>query len=178
MIRKIILSIAAILLLWFGCFFYYLYYTRSYQIDKSAVTDAIIVFTGGANRIDTGIGLLKAGYAPLLFISGIGSPTQLKNFLTEHGVKQEQVIYGLTARDTKGNALEIAEFINKSHISSIRLVTSSYHMPRALTETQRLLATAYPVVIIPHPVFSEYYNYKLCFKEYNKYLIIKIFNIN
>jgi uncharacterized SAM-binding protein YcdF (DUF218 family) len=173
MIRSIILSIATILLLWGGGYLYYAHYTTLYSIDKSTITNAIAVFTGGRQRINTGIGLLKAGYAPILFISGVESKNQLKNFLLENSIKQDQVIYG-NATTTEENAKEIAEFISNHDISSIRLVTSSYHMPRALLEVERFIPLNSRVTIIPHPVFSEYQNYSVLFKEYNKYLVIVI----
>ena len=172
--RKIILTFIAILLGWFSGFLYFIYYTKSYSINNSTVTDAIVVLTGGRLRIETGIGLLKAGYAPILFISGIKSPNQLKNFLKENGIKQDQVIYVLNADTTEDNAREVAEFVANNEIDSIRLVTSSYHMPRALEEIRKLLSYIHNVLIIPHPVSSNNQSYSLLFKEYNKYLIIKL----
>ena len=173
MIRSTMLSIATILLLWSGGYLYYIQYTKSYLIDKSTITNAIVVLTGGRQRINTGIALLKAGYAPILYISGVESKNQLKNFLSENHIQQDQVMYG-NAATTEGNAIEIADFISNHGISSIRLVTSSYHMPRALLEVQRFIPMNSRVNIVPHPVFSEYQNYSVLFKEYNKYLIIVV----
>lgn len=107
-----------------------------------------------------------------MFISGVSSPTQLKNFLTEKGIGQYQVIYGLSANTTRDNAEEIAEFVSAHNLKSIRLVTSSYHMPRALEATQSRVRLG--TIVIPHPVLSEQRNYKVLFKEYNKYLMSKI----
>ena len=170
--RYIALIIALLFALWCAGGFYYIYYTESYKITDRSQTDAIVVYTGGSQRINTGIGLLKAGYAPIMFISGVSSPTQLKNFLTENGVGQDQVIYGISANTTRDNAEEIAEFISAHNIKSIRLVTSSYHMPRALEETRERVRLG--TVIIPHPVLSEQRNYQILFREYNKYLISKL----
>jgi uncharacterized SAM-binding protein YcdF (DUF218 family) len=173
MIRPTILSIAAMLLLWCAGYLYYMHYTTLYLIDRSTVTNAIAVLTGGRQRISTGVGLLKAGYAPILFISGVESKNHLKNFLAESNIKQDQVIYG-NASTTEENAKEIAEFISNHNISSIRLVTSSYHMPRALLEVKKFIPITSRVAIVPHPVPSEYKNYLVLFKEYNKYLVIII----
>lgn len=173
MIRSIILSIAAILLLWGAGYLYYMHYTTLYIIDRSTVTNAITVLTGGRQRISTAVGLLKAGYAPILFISGVESKNHLKNFLLENNIKQDQVIYG-NAPTTEENVREIAEFISNYNISSIRLVTSSYHMPRALLEVRGFIPITSRVTIVPHPVPSEYKNYLVLLKEYNKYLIIII----
>ncbi|MEJ0070861.1 MAG: 1-acyl-sn-glycerol-3-phosphate acyltransferase [Pseudomonadota bacterium] len=55
-----------------------------------------------------------------------------------------------TADDTIGNAAETAEFVHSHAIASLRLVTASYHMPRALLELRRALPE---VRIVEHPVF-------------------------
>lgn len=170
--RYLILLIAVVVTSWVAGGLYYIYYTESYTVFDRSPTDAIVVYTGGSQRINTGISLLKAGYAPLMFISGVSSPTQLSNFLKENGINQDQVIYGLNANSTLGNAAEIAEFISAHGLRSIRLVTSSYHMPRALDETKRFVPPR--TTIIPHPVFSDRRNYKILFKEYNKYLALQI----
>jgi len=169
--RYIASTVALLFTLWCAGGFYYIYSTESYVITNRSQTDAIVVYTGGSQRINTGISLLKAGYAPLMFISGVSSPVQLKNFLTENGIEEDQVIYGLSANTTQDNAEEIAEFISAHNLRSIRLVTSSYHMPRALEETQSRVRLG--TVIIPHPVLSEQRNYKILFREYNKYIISK-----
>jgi uncharacterized SAM-binding protein YcdF (DUF218 family) len=170
--RRLTLISFFVFCVWFSGFIYYIYYSESYRIDTVTTTDAIVVFTGGKQRINTGIKLLKAGYAPILFISGVASPKQLQNFLVESGVNVSQVIYGLEANTTKDNVLEIVEFISKNNIRSIRLVTSSYHMLRALEETLRLIPSS--VIIIPHPVFSETRKYAVLFKEYHKYIASRI----
>ena len=73
--KKVILALSALLLLWIMGFVGFIFYTRSFIIIDRSVTDAIIVFTGGRQRIKTGISLLKAGYAPILFISGVSIST-------------------------------------------------------------------------------------------------------
>ncbi len=173
--KRIIISfftiIVVTLVLWVAGFFYYIHYTNSYVVNNVA-TDAIAVFTGGKQRISTGVQLLKAGYAPVLFISGVESLAQLKQFLIENSVNTDHVIYGLNASSTKDNAKEVADFISSHSVRSIRLVTSSYHMPRALEETRQ--QAPYGTVIVPHPVFSNQPNYLVFFKEYHKYMFIII----
>ena len=173
--KKVILALSALLLLWIMGFVGFIFYTRSFIIIDRSVTDAIIVFTGGRQRIKTGVSLLKAGYAPILFISGVESPVELKNFLIENNVPIEQVIYGLNAGTTKDNALEVNNFVNNYNITSIRLVTSSYHMPRAYAETRRLISPT--VTIIPHAFIPTKNNYLVLFKEYHKYLIVILMQI-
>jgi uncharacterized SAM-binding protein YcdF (DUF218 family) len=174
--RHIIIIFAIILLSWSAGFAYYLYLINSYKIDTSTTTEVIVVFTGGRQRIETGISLLKAGYSPLLFVVGIDSPNQLKNLLVEYKVKQTQVIYGQTDMVQKDNAKEVADFITANNISSIRLVTSSYDMPIAIEELTKRVSATSNLHIVPHPVISQQNEYKLLLAAYNNYLKILFIN--
>lgn len=173
--RHFILILLAIVCLWLAGFAYFIYYTKQYPIDNSTVTDAIVVITGGKSRVKTGVNLLKAGYAPILFISGVDPQNQLKDFLVQNGINLDQVIYGGNVASTKENAQEIGQFVINYNLKSIRLVTSYYHMPRAYAEVARLLPTK--VTIIPHVVLIEEMDYFLTFKQYNKYLLSVIIDM-
>ena len=88
------------------------------------------------------------------------------------------VALGYEADNTRGNALESAQWMGEQGYGSLRLVTASYHMPRSLLEFRRVLPE---IEIIAHPVFSENYHQedwwlwpgsaRLLISEYNKYLI-------
>lgn len=174
--RFILLPVLILFLLWLSGFFYFVYSARSYAIDTRTTTDAIVVLTGGNQRINTGVNLLKAGFAPILFISGVESPNQLRNFLVEKKVNLDQVLYGLNAATTQDNAKEVADFISAHSIDSIRLVTSYYHMPRALVAIQKVVPAS--TIIIPHVVVSDIVNYVILFKEYHKYMVMRLLNYN
>ncbi len=121
-------------------------------MDIETHTDAIVVLTGGSERIDTGLKLLAEGRAEQLYISGVGGPTKAPELVARTASDPqlgERVAIG-NAINTPGNAAETAEWVHTHHISSIRLVTASYHMRRSLLE----LGAAMPEIkIIPHPVF-------------------------
>lgn len=170
--KKTLILISVTILLWCGGAAYYLYYIESYQTNDRSQTDAIVLYTGGSQRINIGVNLLKARYAPLLFIAGVESPQQLKNFFSEHNVRQEQVIYATHNDIKKDSAHEIVEFILMYNLVSIRLVAASYSMPRVLAEIRELLPKN--ITIIPHPSFSNRRQYRLLFSEYNKFLISMI----
>lgn len=170
--RHIIIILAIILLSWLTGFGYYIYLVSSYRIDTSSITEVIIVFTGGRQRIETGISLLKAGYSPLLFVAGIDSPGQLKNLLAEYKVKQTQVIYGKTNIGQKDDAKEATDFIITNNIRSVRLVTSSYDMPLAIEELIKYVPATHNLHIIPHPIRSQQNKYKILLASYNNYLKI------
>jgi uncharacterized SAM-binding protein YcdF (DUF218 family) len=84
---------------------------------------------------------------------------------------------GRAALDTRGNAEETNEWVDKHGFTSLIVVTSSYHMPRTLIEFARTMPH---VRLIPHAVASpnfhieEWWSHggtrRLLIKEYAKYL--------
>lgn len=147
-------------------------------------TDAIVVLTGGSERLSTGIGLLRQGRADVLFISGVFPETRLETLLRdEAGVEdlRNRVFLGHVATDTIGNAIETAIWMREHRWRSIRLVTANYHMRRSLLEFEAAMPG---VQIIPHPVFpaavkwEEWWRYPgtaaLFATEYSKYLAARL----
>ena len=76
-------------------------------------TDAIVVLTGGGNRVEAGIALLQAGRARKLFISGVHPNTDLADLLAPgaHAVTNlsaslpaGSITLGHAAANTAGNA--------------------------------------------------------------------------
>jgi len=156
------------------------------QAPVSIKSDAIIVVTGGYNRINTGLDLLDDKQATKLFISGVHENSSItailnswKRPLNERNNKGKPccITLGYKAKDTNGNAIEVQEWVNSNDITSIRFVTSSYHMPRAHLMIARLLPE---ITIIKHPVFTDDFQpwegrfWPLTFSEYNKWLITLI----
>ncbi|GGF46732.1 hypothetical protein GCM10011611_61420 [Aliidongia dinghuensis] len=125
--------------------------------DPTSPTDAIVVLTGGSQRIDVGFRLLVEGKAKKLFVSGVHEGVDMSEVLktspqTPHWVEC-CVVLGHSADNTVGNALETRAWLEAEHFHSIRLVTAGYHMRRSLLEFRRLLPPE--VTIIAHPVFPE-----------------------
>lgn len=125
-------------------------------VNTTVKTDAIVVLTGGSERVATGIRLLEQGLAKHLFISGV--PPDVTRDEVLRGIDLEgfrlrhRIVLGHAAGDTAGNARETAAWMERQQYRSLRLVTSQYHMPRS----RAIFAWAMPdVEIVPHPVFSE-----------------------
>lgn len=150
--------------------------------DETRQTDAIIVLTGGTLRLEKGFKLLSAKMAGKLLISGVDKGIPIEEVLKVAGLTLAGmdccVTLGYMAEDTGSNAIESAVWIRTNRVTSIRLVTSSYHMPRSLLEFR---ATVPGVEIVPHPVFPEHVmvdewwtrpgTASLVIAEYNKYLL-------
>lgn len=144
---------------------------------SSKKTDAIIVLTGGNFRIETGMRLWSDHLAHDLFITGVYKNVSRRSILDEWRDKIDLphccLTLGHRATTTEGNALEAKEWIQNNHIRSARLVTSKYHMPRALFEFHALLPD---ITLIPHPVEIQDYEpehrqfWRLTILEYHKVL--------
>lgn len=147
-----------------------------------ARTDAIVVLTGGSDRIATGLALLAQHEADQLFISGVENGVALDELLVlaerTPGVLDHRITVGYRAADTVGNAEEAAAWMQARGYRSLRLVTANYHMPRSLLAFRRLLPD---IVIHPHPVQPETVHLddwwrwpgttRLLISEYNKFLV-------
>ncbi len=148
-------------------------------------TDAIVVLTGGAGRLEYGLQLLAEGKGKKLFISGAGSDTRTADFLRRAPnslapfLAEVKIALGHNAENTIGNATETLAWLNQEGFESIRLVTSAYHMPRSIAEFQE---AAPAIRIVPAPVFTNEFTrgwwlYEegrlLVFSEYHKYLASK-----
>ncbi len=134
--------------------------------------DAIVVLTGGSNRLDAGFNLLEQGFGKKLFISGVYRGLDVKSLLRRWKAEPQSsldccVVLGFEADNTAGNAIETAEWLHKEGFHSIYLVTANYHIRRALLEFSRL---APDVVITPYPVVPDKSEMLLIMREYSKYL--------
>jgi uncharacterized SAM-binding protein YcdF (DUF218 family) len=124
--------------------------------DSDSPTDAIVVLTGGPQRVATGLALLAEGKAGKLFISGVHPGVELADLLRtvppQPGWIGCCVVLGHSAGNTIGNAAETAGWMRAEGFHSLRLVTGSYHMRRSLLELHRAMPD---VRIIPHPVLPN-----------------------
>jgi uncharacterized SAM-binding protein YcdF (DUF218 family) len=155
-----------------------------------AQTDAIVVLTGGSDRISTGISLLEAGRGKRLFVSGVHHGVDVAELLklaransVAAASDQElasRIDLGHAAGDTVGNAVETADWMRANHFHTMRLVTADYHMRRALIDFR---ITAPDIEIWPNPVrppstgagrwWHDRATFELLLAEYGKYIVAK-----
>lgn len=174
------------IILWIGGFFRFCYTINHYPQPNREKTDAIVVLTGGRNRISEAIDLYNNHLAEKMFISGVSKYTKIQDIVNLTHVKiafPEHVELGYKATNTIENAQEIQEWIKKNNIRSLRLITSNYHFPRSLAELE---VYHLPLKIIVHPVYSEHVSsswwlswgtLKFIFTEYNKYILVYLRNL-
>jgi uncharacterized SAM-binding protein YcdF (DUF218 family) len=119
--------------------------------------DGVVVYTGvGGQRIAAGMALLEQGAGERLLISGVNPQSRESLAALWPGDPADFeccVDLGFEAKTTVGNAREVGEWAARNGFSRIILVTSDYHMPRALLQTG---AEAAHVEIFAWPVQSGY----------------------
>jgi uncharacterized SAM-binding protein YcdF (DUF218 family) len=124
--------------------------------DDGARTDAIVVLTGGAARVATGIDLLRRERARKLLVSGVHRGVDVQELLRTQGRTPEPleccIALGYAAETTEGNAIETRDWMAREDLRSLRLVTAAYHMPRSLIEFRRAMPG---IEIVPHPVLLD-----------------------
>lgn len=140
------------------------------RLQVNVPADAIAVWTGAAGRAEKGLDLLAKKQGRYLFISGANEKsdkTEIFNGFRRRNPAtwnqlQSRISLGKMAKDTRGNALETAAWVNKNKFRTLRLVTGSYHMPRSLIEMQRIMPG---LMVIPSPVYTGYFVYDTWWKD-------------
>lgn len=184
--RRLILLLILLLGLWgFGLVGFVARIPREAPGDPGR-TDAVVVLTGGAERLEAGLFLLASGVAAKLFVSGVNETVDLEALISslppeyapDPALRACCIQLGYSATDTRSNADETAHWMADQGFQSIRLVTADYHMARSLLEFRRAMPTvtieSYPV--FPNGVVEEGWwrwpgSAGLIMREYNKYLV-------
>lgn len=150
--------------------------------DNLAPADAIVVLTGGSERMAAGLALLEAHKGKKLFISGVHPKLTLDRLLGAQKIAPELraccVVLGHMAESTRGNAEETQIWMTLENYHSLYLVTANYHMPRSLMIFRAVLPD---IQIIPYPVTPDSVKLEdwwmrsgttsLLVTEYAKYLV-------
>jgi len=147
--------------------------------------DGIVVLTGGSSRVSDAMELLAAGYGKRLLISGV-HPTSGASDISR-SLPESQSLFNCcvdldySAVNTRSNAAETRRWAHDRGFKSLIVVTSNYHMPRAIVE----LSHAMPdIALIPFAVVGDKWReepwwtsgatLRLLLSEYTKYVAAEV----
>lgn len=163
-----------------GGFLWFLDHVSPREIALSDKADGIVVLTGGASRIEDAMELLARGNGKRLLVSGVNPLT------SDRAVARLRPEYATflaccvdldrTAVNTLTNATETRRWAKERGFKSLIVVTSNYHMPRAMAELSHQLPD---ISLIAFPVVSDRLKagwtsapvLRLLFTEYVKYMV-------
>jgi len=144
------------LILLVGGFVWFVSNIANEEVTLDTRADGIVALTGAAARIPDAIELLATNRGKRLLITGVHRATSSKEIarLTPLYTKYFNCCIDLdrTALNTLGNALETRRWAREHNFNSLIVVTSNWHMPRAMAELEHQLPD---VTLTPYPVISE-----------------------
>jgi uncharacterized SAM-binding protein YcdF (DUF218 family) len=163
-------------------FFWFVAGVPEEEIRLNRDAEAIVALTGGAARITDAVELLAAGHGQRLLISGVNRTTHA--FELSRLVPAYQQMFACcidldySAVNTIGNAVETRRWVRSHGFHSLVVVTSNYHIQRAMIELAHQLPDvtliAFPVVPEKRrgePWWSSAATTRVLVHEYFKYLI-------
>ncbi len=135
-------------------------------------TDAIVVLTGGAGRIDRGLALLQEGAAERMLISGVDRSVRPSELAAQYDAPERLfsccITLGREAIDTRSNAIETSRWLERRHFKTVRLITTDWHMRRAALELRQALPGSLTIIYDAVPSRPSL---TMLMREYNKYLL-------
>jgi uncharacterized SAM-binding protein YcdF (DUF218 family) len=154
-VRCICAAPVVALLVLVGGFLWFLVRVANEDSPLDRAADGIVALTGGASRITDAVELLASGRGRRLLITGVG-PTTNTAELVRLAPDYERwfsccIDLDYTAINTVGNAAQTRRWARERGFRSLVVVTSNYHMPRAMLEIGHRLPD---VTLIPFPVVS------------------------
>jgi uncharacterized SAM-binding protein YcdF (DUF218 family) len=158
---------------------------RSAEVKPARNADGIVVLTGGSSRVSDAMELLADGFGKRLLISGV-HPTNAAIDISRSLSDNQSLLsccvdLDRSAINTRSNAEQTRIWAHERGFKSLIVVTSNYHMPRAIVE----LSHAMPdIVLIPFAVVGDKWRdepwwtsgatFRLLLSEYVKYVAAEV----
>jgi uncharacterized SAM-binding protein YcdF (DUF218 family) len=164
-------------------FLWFIWLIPNEEIVLNGKADGIVVLTGGSSRISDAVELLASKRGQRLLISGV-NPTTRQQEITRLMPEYKKVFdccvdLDRSALNTVGNATETRRWAKEQNFHSLIVVTSNYHIPRAMAELSHQLPdvalVAFPVVTYRlSDMWQNETTAKLLFFEYLKYMVAQL----
>lgn len=184
--RAVIVSLLAIAVVAIAAGFVgFLAQLRGTEARPPRNADGIVVLTGGSSRVSDAMELLADGYGMRLLISGVhpasGASDISRSLPDNQSLLSCCVDLDRSAVNTRSNAAETRRWAHERGFKSLIVVTSNYHMPRAIVE----LSHAMPdITLIPYAVVGDKWReepwwsnggtLRLVLSEYAKYVAAEV----
>jgi len=187
----VVVALAAVFVAAAAGFVGFLSQLRGAETRPERKADGIVVLTGGSSRVSDAMELLAAGYGQRLLISGV-HPTNAaidisRSLPDNQSLSDNQSLLSCcvdldrSAVNTRSNAAETRRWAHERGFKSLIVVTSNYHMPRAIVE----LSHAMPeIALIPYAVVGDKWRdepwwtsgatVRLLLSEYVKYVAAEV----
>jgi uncharacterized SAM-binding protein YcdF (DUF218 family) len=155
------------------------------EAKPSRRADGIVVLTGGSSRVSDAMELLADGYGQRLLISGV-HPASGANDISRSLTDNQSLLsccvdLDRSAVNTRSNAAETRRWAHERGFKSLIVVTSNYHMPRAIVELSHAMPeiTLIPFAVVgdkwrEEPWWSNGATVRLLLSEYVKYVAAEV----
>jgi uncharacterized SAM-binding protein YcdF (DUF218 family) len=158
---------------------------RGTEAKPSRTADGIVVLTGGSSRVSDAMELLADGYGKRLLISGVhpasGASDISRSLSDNQSLLNCCVDLDRSAINTRSNAAETRRWAHERGFKSLIVVTSNYHMPRAIVELSHAMPdiTLIPFAVVgdkwrEEPWWSNGATVRLLLSEYVKYVAAEV----
>ena len=155
------------------------------EVKPGRNADGIVVLTGGSSRVSDAMALLADGYGKRLLISGVHPTNDLSDI--SRSLPDNQSLLGCcvdldrSAVNTRSNAAQTRRWVHERGFRSLIVVTSNYHMPRAIVEMSHAMPD---IELIPFSVVGDKWReepwwtsgatLRLLLSEYVKYVAVEM----
>lgn len=158
---------------------------RGAELAPDRRADGIVVLTGGSSRVSDAMELLASGYGRRLLISGV-HPTSTASDISRTLPENQSFMHccvdlDRSAVSTRGNAAEARRWAEGRGFKSLIVVTSNYHMPRALAEFSHAMpqTALIPFAVVgdkwrEEPWWTSASTLRLLLSEYVKYVAAEV----
>jgi uncharacterized SAM-binding protein YcdF (DUF218 family) len=182
-VRFVLFVAVAVGVLIVGSFLWFIWLIPNEEIVLDAKADGIVVLTGGSSRISDAVELLASKRGRRLLISGVNPATrqqEIARLMPEYKkIFDCCVDLDRSALNTVGNAVEARRWAKDQGFKSLIVVTSNYHIPRAMAELSHQLPEASLIAfpVVTHRLGDMWSNdatARLLFFEYLKYMVAQV----